>query len=66
MNRGFFGVLAARKGLAFAAAALPLYLGYYLYSSAAFAAGVVLHLAGRREVRQPRVCTAELPPRGHA
>jgi len=42
-NRGFFGLLAARRGWPFAAAAVPLHFAYYLYSSLTFAAGTVLY-----------------------
>ncbi len=56
LNRRLFKMLKVRKGLGFAAAALPLYLGYYLYSSVAFGAGMMLSVAGwhpRAALRQP-------------
>lgn len=52
LNRRLLGTLVARKGWGFAAAALPLYFAYYLYSSAAFAAGIALYLPARRGARQ--------------
>jgi GT2 family glycosyltransferase len=48
-NWRLFQLLERRKGLAFAAAALPLYYAYYLYSTLAFGAGLVLHVLGHAE-----------------
>lgn len=44
LNRNFYRFLAAKRGWLFLAGALPLHLLYYLYSAAAFASGVALHL----------------------
>jgi cellulose synthase/poly-beta-1,6-N-acetylglucosamine synthase-like glycosyltransferase len=44
LNRQFYRFLAVRRGWLFLAGALPLHLAYYLYSTLAFAAGVVMHL----------------------
>ena len=50
LNRGFYGFLARAKHPLFVLRALPLHVLYYLYSSLAFAVGLVLHwrLARRR------------------
>jgi GT2 family glycosyltransferase len=48
LNRGFYRFLGARRGVAFAAAALPWHLAYFVYSSLAFAAGSLEHYVGRR------------------
>ena len=53
LNRQFYLFLAAKRGWLFLAGALPLHLAYYLYSSLAFAAGVVMHvLVWRRQTGQ--------------
>lgn len=44
LNLKFYRFLAAKRGWLFLAGALPLHLLYYLYSAAAFASGVVLHV----------------------
>ncbi len=67
LNRKLFGMLAARKGWAFAAAALPLYLSYYLYSSLAFAAGALIYLPGWRPAPAVREAgSVESPSRAGA
>lgn len=60
LNRGLYGFLAANRGWWFAARAVPLHLLYFVYSTAAFASGVLMHYLQRREIRQP--ASAE-PPR---
>jgi cellulose synthase/poly-beta-1,6-N-acetylglucosamine synthase-like glycosyltransferase len=53
LNRRFYLFLADKRGWLFLAGALPLHLAYYLYSTLAFAAGVVMHvLVWRRESDQ--------------
>ena len=56
LNRKFYLFLAAKRGWLFLAGALPLNLAYYLYSTLAFAVGVVMHvLVWRRQ-------TDRIPP----
>jgi GT2 family glycosyltransferase len=56
LNRDLFGFLRRRKGLLFAAGALPLHVLYYLYSSATFVAcWIEHHVLGRG--RRARVTT---------
>lgn len=51
LNRQFYLFLAAKRGWLFVAGALPLHLAYYLYSTLAFGAGVVMYvLIWRRQI----------------
>ena len=62
LNRRFFGLVAARRGWTFAAAAFLFYLAYCFYSSLAFAAGVLLFLPGwsrRLRVRKANATAAD-------
>lgn len=48
LNRDLFRFFREARGALFACKTLPLVVLYYLYSSAGFAAGALLYLAGRR------------------
>jgi glycosyltransferase involved in cell wall biosynthesis len=51
INRDFYSFLARKKGFWFAFRAVPLHWLYYLYSGAAFGAGLVSHFLGRKKER---------------
>jgi hypothetical protein len=56
LNAGFFRFLLKRRGLLFAAAAIPMYWLYLVECGLGFALGVARHLAGslrRRRTRSP-------------
>jgi GT2 family glycosyltransferase len=57
MNRGLYRFLAARRGCLFALRAVPLHLLYFIYSAAAFGAGVVIY----SPTGQPRAAAQEAP-----
>lgn len=64
INRDFYSFLAARRGWKFAAGAIVLHLGCYLYSTLAFAAGAAVHALDRRESVERRRHPATLRAAG--
>ncbi len=52
LNHQFFGFLARRRGPAFAAAAIPMHVAYYVYSGVAFGIGTARFAAGLVETRR--------------
>ncbi len=52
INRRFYAFFARRQGALFALAVIPFHLLYYVYSTAAFVAGIVLHARDELRGRQ--------------
>ena len=51
INRSFYAFFARRHGILFALAVIPFHLLYFVYSTAAFVAGVVFHVRDERRGR---------------